>query len=176
MTDKKKLQEKFRKRLYKPEDANKSEIIKERDLQANEESSDPQDSVSLSDEKVTRLDAVPKRRIDDRQNYKKTDQKIKQKKKFSTEGRYKQKQHSIKRTLQNKRKPSKLKKYENKASQKVDQRTSNSKGTAGVMDKDKVKTQFGSEKRTLNKHKTQKAHEFNKKKLHQKAMGVPYAI
>lgn len=88
MINKKKLQEKFRKKLYKPEDANKSEVIKEREPQTNEEISDPEAPVSLSDEKITRLESAPMHRIDDRQNYKKTDQKIKQKKNFSTEGRY----------------------------------------------------------------------------------------
>ena len=171
MTDKKKLQERFRKTLKKAEDTGNLEINNESNPQSNKEP-----ATSLDHEKATRLDAVPKNRIDDRQNYKKNDHKVKQKKKFLTDGRYQQKHHSIKTKPQNNSKPTKLKRRVKKETQKVDQGHSNVKGTAGVIDKDKTKTQLGSEKNLINKQKKSKAHEYNKKQLHQKRLALPYAI
>ena len=171
MTDKKKLQERFRKTLKKAQDAENLEIDNVSNPQPNEEH-----ATSFEHEKATRLDAVPKRRIDDRQNYKKNDHKAKPKKKFSTEGRYLQKQHSIKIKPQKSSKEVKLKRHLKNETQKVDQRSSNYKSSASVIDKHKSKTHLGSEKNKTHKQNKPRAHEFNKKLLHHKGLALPFAI
>lgn len=171
MADKKKLQERFRETLKKEQDAENLEIDNVSNPQPNEEH-----ATSFEHEKATRLDTVPKRRIDDRQNYKKNDHKAKPKKKFSTEGRYLQKQYSFKINPQKSSKEAKFKKRLKKETQKVDQRTSNYKSSAGGIDKDKSKTHLGSEKNTTHKQNKPRAHEFNKKLLHHKRLALPFPI
>lgn len=153
MTDKKKLQERFRKTLKNAEDAKKPELYNESKPQPNEEP-----TATMDYENVTRLDIEPKRRIDDRRNYKKNDHKVNNKKKFSTDGRYQQKQHSIKT------KP-----------QKVDQKSSSIKGATGSADKDKIGTPNGSEKTTFKKLSKSRTQEF-KKQLQHNGLVLPYAI
>ena len=160
MTDKKKLQERFRKTLKKAQDAETLEIDNVSNPQPNEEH-----ATSFEHEKATRFDAVPKRRIDDRQNYKKNDHKAKPKKKFSTDGRYLQKQHSIKIKPQKSSKEAKLKRHLKNETQKVDQRSSNYKSSTSGIDKDKSKTHLRSEKNKT--HKKNMLHKQNKPRAHE---------
>lgn len=171
MTDKKKLQERFREVLQKADDPANPELNNESNPQLNEEH-----SATLDHEKVTRLDAELKRRIDDRQNYKKNDQRAKFKKKFSTDGRYQQKQYLVKTKPQNSSKPTKLKRRITKETQKIDQRPSSVKGVAETIDRDKTKTSFGSEKSSIKKQNKLRTQDFNKKQLHKKRFALPYAI
>ncbi len=171
MADKKRLQKRLRRALQKKEEAAKYELNNESNPLPNDEH-----SASLDYEKVTRLDAEPKRRIDDRQNYIKNDHRVKSKKKFSTDGRYQQKQHSIKTKPQDNSKPTKFKRRITKETQKVDQRATSAKGVAKTIDKDKVKTQLNTEKSPIKKQNKLRTKDFNKKQLRQMGLALPYAI
>lgn len=157
------------------EDAVKPEINYESNSETKPQPNE-EHATSFEHERATLLDEVPKHRIDDRQNYKKNNHKAKPKNKFSKEELYLQKQHSIKIKPQKSSKEAKLKRHLKKETQKVDQKSSNYKGSAGVIDKDKSKTHLGSKKNTIYKQNKSRAHEFNKKLLHHKVLALPVAV
>jgi murein DD-endopeptidase MepM/ murein hydrolase activator NlpD len=171
LNDKKKLQERFRKIIQKSEHNGELQIAKKSDHQTNDQqtievNTVPLDSGSNDNDKATHLDVLPKRRIEDRQNYKQTDRKVKQKKRFSTQDRFKQNKQSLN-----------WKSQKNYSAVKSNQRVNNRPTSmAETADKDKIKTQSGPEKSTLNKQTKLKTHDFKKKKLHQKALGLPYVF
>jgi murein DD-endopeptidase MepM/ murein hydrolase activator NlpD len=171
LTDKKKLQERFRKTLKKTVDAEKSEINNESKLQPNEDNT----AATMDHEKLAHSDLDPKSQIDDWQNFKKSNYKVNQNRKFSPDGRYQQKQHSTKTKPQKRSIPAKLKSHTTKETEKVDHKSSRVKGAFGSADKDRIKTANGSRKTTLkklNKERTQKIY----KQLQQKGFALPYAI
>jgi murein DD-endopeptidase MepM/ murein hydrolase activator NlpD len=173
LTDKKNLQERFRKTLQRDDVATKSEITDESKPQLNDEP-----TASLNQEEVPRSVVEPKHRIDYRQNYKANNHKATPKKKFSTKGRYQQKHHSSKTKSHKINNPAQSKNPIIRESQKEEQSSSNFKSAVSSLGKGKEKARppYGTEKVTINKQNKSKSNALNKKRLHQSGLALPYAI